>query len=437
MTETPYLSIVTTARNDNHGGNMLRRMQIFINGVIEQCRRHQLPAELIIVEWNPPVDKPRLTQALSWPVENSPCTVRIIEVPPDVHQQLKYSGSLPLFQMIAKNVGIRRARGQFVLATNIDLLFNDDLFKFLASRQLRAGKLYRLDRYDVSSDVPLEAPLEEQLAYCEQNILRINHRDGIEELKSKQEAEAPKEKESESSESLVSENLQALAQVPNSPQLLLQLKETYRQLLPIAVRDAILRQLPLGLRDWFISRGLLNVKPITPEPLTVISESDPPPPPTLSDEDWLALVGYPRLHTNACGDFTLMAKDDWFAVKGYPELEIFSFHLDSVLLHTAYQAGVQEKILETPMRFYHIEHASGWSPDVERDQSLNKRLATLGIPQMTNEQFSALAQLMQQVGKPILFNDENWGLINDTLPETTICPEASDRDLVGTILPDS
>ena len=428
MTETPYLSIVTTARNDNHGGNMLRRMQIFINGVIEQCRRHQLPAELIIVEWNPPVDKPRLTQALSWSVENSPCAVRIIEVPPDVHQQLKYSDSLPLFQMIAKNVGIRRARGQFVLATNIDLLFNDDLFKFLASRQLRAGKLYRLDRYDVSSDVPLEAPLEEQLAYCEQNILRINHRDGIEELKSKQEAEAPKVEENESSESLVNENLEALNQVPNSPQLLLQLKEAYRQLLPIAVRDAILRQLPLGLRDWFISRGLLNVKPIISEPLTVISEiseSEPTSPPILSDEDWLTLVGYPRLHTNACGDFTLMAKDDWCAVKGYPELEIFSFHLDSVLLHTAYQAGVQEKILETPMRFYHIEHASGWSPQVERDQSLNKRLATLGIPQMTNEQFNSMAQLMQQAGKPILFNDENWGLINETLPETMIASEKS------------
>ena len=29
--------------------------------------------------------------------------------------------------MIAKNVGIRRARGEFVLATNIDILFSSEL----------------------------------------------------------------------------------------------------------------------------------------------------------------------------------------------------------------------------------------------------------------------------------------------------------------------
>jgi hypothetical protein len=66
MTTTPYLSVVATSRNDNHGGNMLRRMQIFINGLSEQCRRHQLDAELILVEWNPPSDNPSLAEVLSW-----------------------------------------------------------------------------------------------------------------------------------------------------------------------------------------------------------------------------------------------------------------------------------------------------------------------------------------------------------------------------------
>ncbi|UBF24120.1 hypothetical protein K9N68_20630 [Kovacikia minuta CCNUW1] len=118
MTNTPYLSVVATARNDNHGGNMLRRMQIFINGLLEQSRRYQLDTVLIIVEWNPPTDKPRLAEALSWSVPNSPCVVRVIEVPPDIHRQFNHAAALPLFQMIAKNVGIRRAQGEFVLATN-------------------------------------------------------------------------------------------------------------------------------------------------------------------------------------------------------------------------------------------------------------------------------------------------------------------------------
>ncbi len=58
-----------------------------------------------------PPDKPRLAEALSWNIQDSPCTVRIIEVPPDIHRQFNHAAALPLFQMIAKNVGIRRARG--------------------------------------------------------------------------------------------------------------------------------------------------------------------------------------------------------------------------------------------------------------------------------------------------------------------------------------
>src|SRR5262245_45449385 len=76
----PYLSIVATARNDNHGGDLLNRMQAFINGWLAQAKRHRLPSELILVEWNPPADRPRLAEALRWPTDAEPCRVRIIEV---------------------------------------------------------------------------------------------------------------------------------------------------------------------------------------------------------------------------------------------------------------------------------------------------------------------------------------------------------------------
>jgi hypothetical protein len=72
------LTVVATSRNDNHGGNLLRRMQLFINGFAEQCKRHQLDAELILVEWNPPPDKPRLAEALSWPSEKGHCSIQTL-----------------------------------------------------------------------------------------------------------------------------------------------------------------------------------------------------------------------------------------------------------------------------------------------------------------------------------------------------------------------
>jgi hypothetical protein len=172
----PFLSIVVTSRNDDHGGNLIQRMQIFINGLAAQCERHQLDAELVIVEWNPPDAKPKLKDALVWPQKLKNLAIRIIEVSPEIHQTFSHAGSLPLFQMIGKNVGIRRAKGEFILATNIDVLFSDELIAFVAGKRLEKGKIYRIDRDDVDASVPVDAPVDEQLAYCREHILRKNRR---------------------------------------------------------------------------------------------------------------------------------------------------------------------------------------------------------------------------------------------------------------------
>src|SRR5579862_1186662 len=174
----PYLSMVAASRNDDHGGSLLRRMQTFVNAFLAQCRRHGLSAELILVEWNPSADRPRLAEALRWPQDLGPCQVRIIEVPPELHQRYQHADALPLYQMIAKNVGIRRASGRFVLASNIDILLNDEMVRFLAASRLDPRRMYRADRYDAMTDVPVDAPPDEQLAYCRTHLLRVNLREG-------------------------------------------------------------------------------------------------------------------------------------------------------------------------------------------------------------------------------------------------------------------
>src|SRR5438445_10597486 len=50
----PEFSFVATSRNDDHGGDVLRRTQSFIDRLAEQCERHQVPCELVLVDWNPP-----------------------------------------------------------------------------------------------------------------------------------------------------------------------------------------------------------------------------------------------------------------------------------------------------------------------------------------------------------------------------------------------
>jgi hypothetical protein len=338
---SPYLSVVATSRNDDHGGNLLRRMNLFVNAFIRQCRNHQLKAELILVEWNPPPDRPRLLDALHWPKEASPCVVRLIEVPNSIHARFRHSENLPLFQMIAKNVGIRRAESKFVLATNIDILFSDELIGFLKSG-LRNWRLYRTDRYDVPLP-PEDLPVEDLLQFCEQNVIRIAEKERTRNL------------------------LTGEIFFTYSP-------ETWR----IKVEEK--------LQDW-------RIRPIS---------------------------SFSRLHTNASGDFTLMAKKHWLGLMGYPEWEMFSFHLDSVLCHAAHYTGIRERVLLDPMRIYHIDHAegSGWTPEGEK--KLDERLEKMSIPKMTDGEFLELAIKMRRDRKPIIYNDHAWGLRDQSLPEWRI-----------------
>ncbi|MHC4662641.1 MAG: hypothetical protein ACYS8W_13245 [Planctomycetota bacterium] len=338
-----YLSIVVTARNDDHGGNLLERMQLFVTALIEQCKKYNLDAELIIVEWNPPSDKPRLKDALEWQGDFSPCAVRIIEVPESIHSRFKYSDKLPLFQMIAKNVGTRRAKGDFVLATNIDIIFSDELISFLASRKLRRGRMYRIDRHDIPQDVPAGTSLDELLKYCRENVIRIHRREGS----------------------------------------LTHATGHYHEVLP-----------PIR-RRWSVVEKLRDLGLGTPEMRS-------------------------RLHTNACGDFTLMSRKDWFRLRGYPEIEIFSFHLDSLFCHAAHHGGARELVLEEPMRIYHIEHGagSGWTPEAEA--KLKKRLQEAGIEELNHDRFEALALQMRKKRKPVICGDEDWGLARESLTEFLI-----------------
>jgi hypothetical protein len=137
-----------------------------------------LVAEIIVVEWNPPGDRPPLAQAIVLPKDPGTVTVRFIQVPPDLHQQFRHAEALPLFQMIAKNVGMRRARGRFLLCTNIDIIFSNELMEYIASGRLQAGIMYRVDRFDVQPDVPEMAPLEVHLQHCQTKMIRVNRRAG-------------------------------------------------------------------------------------------------------------------------------------------------------------------------------------------------------------------------------------------------------------------
>ena len=181
--KTPYLSIVATTRNDNHGGDLIKRTTCFVNGIYHQAQKFKVDVELIIVEWNPPKNKALLKDVLPPPPKGCSVSLRYIVVPHTVHEKYKMATRMPLFQMTAKNAGIRRARGSFILCTNIDLLFSNELFSFFAEKKLSKNVFYRANRVDVTENIMENDDVEKQLSFAEKNIIaRLGKRKGQEYL---------------------------------------------------------------------------------------------------------------------------------------------------------------------------------------------------------------------------------------------------------------
>jgi len=164
------------SRNDEYGGNAIRRMQISISDRLEQFERYGLDSEFILIEWNPPADKPSLKDVIKWPDHLKYCTIRIITVPPELHARYGYSDRLNINAVVAINSGVRRARGMFVLPGNIDLIYSEEFIAFIAAKKLKEDERYRIDRSDVDKDVMRYDTLQQQLEFCRGHVIKVHRR---------------------------------------------------------------------------------------------------------------------------------------------------------------------------------------------------------------------------------------------------------------------
>ena len=405
MTNAPHLSVVATSRNDNHGKNLHYRMQQFVNGFVDQCIRHDLKAELILVEWNPPDRSLPLSEALNFPQSKGPCTIRIIQVPQDVHMKLDHADKIPLFQMIGKNVGIRRARGKFILATNIDVLFSDSLMHFLKTK-LQEGQLYRVDRLDIPEKLPENVPFSDVLKFCAKNILRINAKQGTILIRKKS-----RWKKVPLYAKKLCTLLSYLMQVAYKRWFSPNLRKFFQAIYHFSIASAF-KMLKTTLNKLYhIDAALVRCR----GPLMWFYRK------SKSGMRYFINLFFPSnhfyLHTNACGDFTLLSAQNWESLKGYPEWNIFSWHLDSVLLFQAEQHGIKEVDLPRKMSIYHIEHEAGSGFSPESAHLLFKRLDDKGIPYLSNRNLEEILEKLKKSEEKVVYNEEDWGLARIPLRE--------------------
>ncbi len=476
----PFLSVVAVSRNDDHGGDVQGRMQHFVDGFLAQCRKHGLNAELILVEWNPPPERPPLETALAWPADFGPASVRVITVPPGLHASLPHSAALPLFQMIGKNVGIRRARGRYVLATNIDILFDDTTILHLRDR-LQDGEMLRADRYDVPSDLPEHLPFDAVLNDCRDRWFQVHTRMGTLDARRRRlvgrdndrsgrlialycEAQIfgwrePARRASRRLGTRAKDRWNMVRAWPaliNRRTLAHGADMTWRALrrVPSLMRREWSKVAPLPtlpsrvywrMQQWarrllahlrlphpnVLWRKLRSIPRRTRRFLRQVAKAWNLLMPILQMTPRTApterLARMQRLHTNGCGDFTLLSRDDWFRLRGYPEWPIFSWHIDSVFLFAASANGIMQNVLAPKHRIYHIDHSkgSGWSH--EGAVQLFARLDRNGIPYISNELVRRKQLEFAETPAAAIVNSEDWGFAAYELPQREVLSAAANR----------
>lgn len=154
----PLVSIVLTGRNDGYGGDFAGRFHRALRFNHQQLTARGIAHEVVFVEWAPPADVPLLVDCVSAAIPDLDATVcSWYVVDPGYQRALCLNPRLGFLEFIAKNVGIRRARGRFVLTTNCDVFLGRRVLDVLQSGALSSRVLYRAPRHDLNLPEALSA----------------------------------------------------------------------------------------------------------------------------------------------------------------------------------------------------------------------------------------------------------------------------------------
>lgn len=140
------ITIVIPARNDDYGKRFGWRLHKCLRRNSVRLGKTFRKLDYLICEWNSLMSSPLVSEVLMEDFAEA----RAVVVDPTLHQGYTLNPHMPFHEMAAKNAGIRRARGEWILVTNADIVFGPDIITALANGRLDCKTVYRAERVDIA-----------------------------------------------------------------------------------------------------------------------------------------------------------------------------------------------------------------------------------------------------------------------------------------------
>ena len=160
----PLLSIVVAGRADAYRGDPMRRACLGLRSIAYNANAARVPTEVVFVDYNSPAGR-GVAEVLSSCIRDIPnvgafVAVRVVIVPLwmlQISAAMTADGDMLAFnEMVAKNAGIRRALGTYIISSNSEVVFPSALWSQLAARPgmfFRPDLLVVSDRRDSWADI--------------------------------------------------------------------------------------------------------------------------------------------------------------------------------------------------------------------------------------------------------------------------------------------
>jgi len=138
------VSAVICGRNDNYGGHLNERATYSINSMLETFD------EVVYVDWNTEDGKNILTDDLDIKDRSK---LKVITINPSKVKELtKGVKCQPMCEVLSRNIGIRRASGDIIVSTNIDIIAPTRGELDMSISDLKPMEMLTVTRKDVELD---------------------------------------------------------------------------------------------------------------------------------------------------------------------------------------------------------------------------------------------------------------------------------------------